>query len=515
MSRIYADRVMETSSTAGTGPVTLAAAVTGFRRFNAVCAIGDTVDYAIFGADTSGAPTGEWETGHGTYTAADTLTRTTVQASSNADALVNFAAGTKQVLLTENAASIEVLASGGPAAAQFKGPFGEAPAILKTDTFDSGVVPANYTIYGTKPFTILDEADATIGTTKVFGGRAIGDSSSSRFTFLVRCTAALASLDFRYWQQGESNYDGVYVRVDGTVVFTDKTIEPGFLDKSIAISPGDHTVEMGYSSDNSGSSGFDGVLFSRIAYPAPDPDAAYTFGDIVSYQDYYWECLTAGTAQAPGVGAAWGRLGRVDNAVPSGGGGGGSSGTAPTIVQKAYARGASGVTATATLPAAPTVGNFLVYVFTGRLPSTPAGFTLAKESGYSTSDTLIYYRKVKAGDPAAYSQNNADITNIAIYEVTPPKGIAVAGAGLADTWGDTLFPVNAQPSLCIMVVGTDSDETYTYTGSPPLLDEHYFGGDGTNHGGKVIAVAYTDYAYIGGTFSNNNRPCWSALMMTG
>lgn len=97
MAHVFADRVLESSITTGTGPVTLAGAVLGFQRFSAVCAVNDTVPYYIEAVDASGRPTGDWELGRGTYSAANQLTRTTVRASSNGGGPVNFAAGTKIV----------------------------------------------------------------------------------------------------------------------------------------------------------------------------------------------------------------------------------------------------------------------------------------------------------------------------------------------------------------------------------------------------------------------------------
>lgn len=97
MPHILEDRVLESTTSTGTGAITLAGAVTGFRRFNAVCAVGDTVPYFIEAVDSVGLPTGDYEYGVGTYSAADTLTRTTVLGSSNAGAAVNFTAGSKNV----------------------------------------------------------------------------------------------------------------------------------------------------------------------------------------------------------------------------------------------------------------------------------------------------------------------------------------------------------------------------------------------------------------------------------
>jgi hypothetical protein len=91
MAHISADRVQETTTTTGTGAITLAGAGTGFRTFASVMAASDTCYYTISGGS-------EWEVGLGTFNT--TLTRTTVYASSNAGSLVNFSAGSKNVFLT-------------------------------------------------------------------------------------------------------------------------------------------------------------------------------------------------------------------------------------------------------------------------------------------------------------------------------------------------------------------------------------------------------------------------------
>jgi hypothetical protein len=98
------DRVLETSTTTGTGALTLAGAVTGYKTFataerddGSAIQVGDVVPYYIEAVDANGVPTGAYESGIGTYSAAATLTRTTVLKSSNADAVVTLAAGTKYV----------------------------------------------------------------------------------------------------------------------------------------------------------------------------------------------------------------------------------------------------------------------------------------------------------------------------------------------------------------------------------------------------------------------------------
>lgn len=87
---LLSDRVQETSTTLGTGTLSLAGAVTGYRTFNASFSNGNVVFYTI--DDTLGA----WEVGIGTV-GSGTLSRDTVLLSSNANALVNFGAGSKRV----------------------------------------------------------------------------------------------------------------------------------------------------------------------------------------------------------------------------------------------------------------------------------------------------------------------------------------------------------------------------------------------------------------------------------
>lgn len=108
MAHIYASRVLETSTTTGTGALTLAGtSPTGFRPFSAVMTSpSDTCIYLIQGVDGSGNPTSEWEIGIGTYSASNTLTRTTVLSSSNANAAVSFSAGTKQVAIAADSTRV-------------------------------------------------------------------------------------------------------------------------------------------------------------------------------------------------------------------------------------------------------------------------------------------------------------------------------------------------------------------------------------------------------------------------
>jgi hypothetical protein len=97
----YADRVQETTTTTGTGAVTLLGAVASYQSFNSAFATGQSVYYCI--TDN----TSVWEVGKGTYTTSGTtLSRDRVFASSNAGALVNLGAGTYNVFCVLPAVAI-------------------------------------------------------------------------------------------------------------------------------------------------------------------------------------------------------------------------------------------------------------------------------------------------------------------------------------------------------------------------------------------------------------------------
>jgi len=107
MPHITANRVLETSTTTGTGDITTTAAVTGFIRISATTQIdgtaiasGCTFKYSLWGVDASGVPTGEWENGLGTYGAANVFARTRIEGSSNSGSVVTLSAGTKYVAMS-------------------------------------------------------------------------------------------------------------------------------------------------------------------------------------------------------------------------------------------------------------------------------------------------------------------------------------------------------------------------------------------------------------------------------
>lgn len=91
---ILANRVKETTTSVGTGTITLAGAVTGYQGFS-VIGNANTTYYCIAGQSGS-----QWEVGIGTYTASGTtLSRDTILSSSSSGSAVDFSAGTKDVFV--------------------------------------------------------------------------------------------------------------------------------------------------------------------------------------------------------------------------------------------------------------------------------------------------------------------------------------------------------------------------------------------------------------------------------
>jgi hypothetical protein len=95
MAFVSSDRIYDTSTTTSTSPMVVSgSSATGYKTFSAVMSVGDTCYYSIAHQSAN-----EWEVGLGTYSSANTITRTTVYTSSNSNAAVSFSAGTKDVMM--------------------------------------------------------------------------------------------------------------------------------------------------------------------------------------------------------------------------------------------------------------------------------------------------------------------------------------------------------------------------------------------------------------------------------
>ena len=91
MAFVIKDRVKETTTTTGTGAVSLGGASSNFVTFSSVLSDGDTTYYAIVDSGNT-----DFEVGLGTYASSgNTIARTTILSSSNSDAVVDLQSGSK------------------------------------------------------------------------------------------------------------------------------------------------------------------------------------------------------------------------------------------------------------------------------------------------------------------------------------------------------------------------------------------------------------------------------------
>ena len=149
MAFVLANRVKETTTTTGTGAVTLAGASTGFQSF-AIVGNTNTTYYTIAGQTGN-----EWEVGIGTYsTTGPTLTRTTVLANSSATqpSALSFSAGTKDVFVTYPSEYTANAIGGGIGAVQ-----------LNADTVTvNGTILAGQNGFSVGPLTVASGVSITV-----------------------------------------------------------------------------------------------------------------------------------------------------------------------------------------------------------------------------------------------------------------------------------------------------------------------------------------------------------------
>lgn len=314
MTLIRRDRVVETTTSTGTGDLTLAGAVTGYRSFGGVMAIGNTCYCGVEAIGSNGLPTGDWEIGLYTYSAANTLTRTTIHASSNSGAAVSFAAGTKRVIMGLTVADMANKMD----SFAFRGTFTTDNANYSWD-FEDGVVPAAFT--QTNALTVVDDLDGGVLQKSVTfnGGAAISASFATfQFSFDVVADASHTSVTIR--SRIQCNYatggawEGLRFYVDGVdqgQIAQSVNAEATYTDHVITgLAAGSHTIIVQFHTSAYADVGFQNVRIASISngVVAASP---YKLGDIVDYgiAGLRYMCMVAGTNALPTDATAWTCLG--------------------------------------------------------------------------------------------------------------------------------------------------------------------------------------------------------------
>lgn len=232
MSLVYADRVKETTTTSGTGIISLAGAVDGFQSFAGGIGNGNTCYYCI----TDGT---DWEVGLGTVTdaATDTLSRDTVLASSNSDAAVDFGSGSKDVFCVVPAGHISGISwDNTTGQITVAGPLSVSGNISLTGTVD-GVDVAALSSAVTTLDGDLTTAEGAISTLQGYVDQDVSNGANPTFGALTVTSIVLGgSASITAIATGTADNDklatqgyvddnaggggGTYVDVDGTVPLT-------------------------------------------------------------------------------------------------------------------------------------------------------------------------------------------------------------------------------------------------------------------------------------------------------
>jgi hypothetical protein len=195
MALVINDRVKESTTTTGTGTVTLGGAVQGFETFLAGIGNSNTTYYAI-------VLNAEFEVGLGTLASdSSTLARTTIISSSNSDNAVDFSAGAKEVFCCLPASKSTVLDANNNLTlpAKLIMPDVTSAKILVADgtSYEEVAVSGDVTIASSGAITIANNAveTAMINADAVTGAKIADDAiNSEHYTDGSIDTAHIADL---------------------------------------------------------------------------------------------------------------------------------------------------------------------------------------------------------------------------------------------------------------------------------------------------------------------------------
>lgn len=192
---LYKDRVRETTSSTGTGTLTLDGAAGGSYQSFDVYGV-EQFEYAIIDNVN-----GDWEVGIGTYDT-DVLTRVLVQASSNEGAAVDFGAGVKDVFSSISAANL-------PSTAKDNTFEGRDKFKSTTGTWEAATEAATFTI------DALEQAQTLDLTANITFDSVINAQTNDLQVVLITVTETVGSLTMAFNTANFSAPDKTYPELSG------------------------------------------------------------------------------------------------------------------------------------------------------------------------------------------------------------------------------------------------------------------------------------------------------------
>ena len=205
MSFVIADRVRETTTTTGTGTLSLDGAVAGFQAFTAV-GNNNTTYYTIQG-------TTEWEVGIGTYLA-NTLSRDTVLSSSNGGSKLLLTAGTKDVFVTLPAGKTVISVAGKVGEVTLSNTDISGLGTMSTQNANSVAITG-----GTINGTTIGATTASTGiftTLTINDNSTFGTSNSDTINFVGRINSDFDPATDNTYDLGRVGHEWRNLYIDGT-----------------------------------------------------------------------------------------------------------------------------------------------------------------------------------------------------------------------------------------------------------------------------------------------------------
>ena len=205
MSFVIADRVRETTTTTGTGTLSLDGAVVGFQAFTAV-GNNNTTYYTIQG-------TTEWEVGIGTYLA-NKLSRDTVLSSSNGGSKLLLTAGTKDVFVTLPAGKTVISVAGKVGEVTLSNTDISGLGTMSTQNANSVAITG-----GTINGTTIGATTASTGiftTLTINDNSTFGTSNSDTINFVGRINSDFDPATDNTYDLGRVGHEWRNLYIDGT-----------------------------------------------------------------------------------------------------------------------------------------------------------------------------------------------------------------------------------------------------------------------------------------------------------
>ena len=506
-----ADRVKESTTTTGTGSLTLSGAVAQFESFNT--AFGTAAPFYYVITDANGT---DWEVGTGELSNATTLVRTTVHQSSNADAKINLSAGTHTVFCSAPAVFLAGLASKSGKLSQFAATTSAELAGVISDETGSGAL-----VFATSP--TLTTPNIGVATATSVNGTTIPSSktlvvTTDKLSALAATTSAelagvisdetgTGSLVFASSPSLTTPNIGAATAtsVNGTTIPSSKTLVVT-TDKLSALAATTSAELAGVISDETGSGSLVFATSPSLTTPNIGTPSAGTLTNCTGLPVGGVSGLGTGVGTALAV-----NTGSAGAFVVNGGAlGTPSSGTLTNATGLPVSTGVSGLGTGVATALAVNTGSAGAVVVNGGALGTPSSGTLTNATGLPLSSGVTGTLPIANGGTGQTSYTDGQLLIGNSTGNTLSKATLTAGSGISITNGAGAITIAASGGS-----GTVTSVSQSFTGGIVSVS----GSPITNSGTLAMTVAGTSggIPYFSGasTWASSSALAANAIVIGG